>query len=338
MVEPTLDEWGALYRAAVALRDQAPWTWLGNDDLFAVEHPDFPAVGYCDVMGMGGEEFGLAVFLDADGFAFFRGLMLGTAQPEGDEILTQLHSLAATFDDREALDQRDRDVIRALNLRFRGRGAWPLFRSQRPGYFPWYLDQDEARFLTHALEQAVIVAQRALDGNLTLTAGVDGEEIFTRGFRDGSWHDAWRPAPAAPAAPQEEVGPVDEVRLQRVRATKQRGKETWQLDVFVLPAPIQERGERPYLPYMLLAANQQGLIVGNEMLEQRSSAKERQDAVIAMLEQAPELPRVIRVGRPEVERLVAPVGRALGIRTQVGRIALLQEAKAELVSYLGGGL
>src|SRR5712692_2907158 len=114
MVEPTLEEWRALYQAAVAFRDQAPWSWLGDRDFFAVEHPGFDEVGYCDVLGSGGEEFGLAVFVGADGFAFYRRLMLGEFEPEGDDLLTELHSLAATFVDREFIDKHDRAVLNAL--------------------------------------------------------------------------------------------------------------------------------------------------------------------------------------------------------------------------------
>src|SRR5439155_15666459 len=35
--KPTLEEWRALYTAAVAFRDLAPWRWTSEDDLFGVE-------------------------------------------------------------------------------------------------------------------------------------------------------------------------------------------------------------------------------------------------------------------------------------------------------------
>jgi hypothetical protein len=87
---------------------------------------------------------------------------------------------------------------------------------------------------------------------------------------------------------------------------------------------------------MVLAATVQGLVLGSELLEPWASATERQAAVLALLEQAPTLPRVLRVGRPEVEGLVAPVAEGLGIRTQVADVALLEQLKGELLGYLAG--
>ena len=52
-----------------------------------------------------------------------------------------------------------------------------------------------------------------------------------------------------------------------------------------------------------MPVNQQGLIVGNELLEPWASATERQEAVFKVLERAPGLPHEIQVGREEVQRL-----------------------------------
>ena len=335
MVEPTRAQWQALYEVAVAFRDLAPWRWLEEEDLFAVEDPSTGEVGYCDVLGMGGQEFGLAVFLGSEGFAAYRQLMLGEVEPEGMETLVLLRSLSVTFVDREFLERRDRAVIRSLALRFRGRNAWPWFRSQQPGYLPWYLEQEEAVFLAHALEQAVEVTQRVGTGDLDLTTGLEGEPVLTRCYRDGTWKDEWQRPPRSDM-PAEEPTSIDEVRLQRLRAAKPRGRDTWLLDFFVLPAPIGARDERPYLPRMLLVATQQGVVLGTELLEPWASAQERLEALLTLLEQAPALPRAIRVGRSEAQRLVTPVAHALGIPTRMAELSLLDGLKAELLDYLSG--
>ena len=45
-------------------------------------------------------------------------------------------AIMLSFEDRDALQEEDLAVIRGLGLSFRGRQAWPLFRSYRPGYLP----------------------------------------------------------------------------------------------------------------------------------------------------------------------------------------------------------
>ncbi len=51
MGEPTLEQWRALYAAAGAFRELAPWQWMTGDDLFAVEDPASGEVSYGTVMG-----------------------------------------------------------------------------------------------------------------------------------------------------------------------------------------------------------------------------------------------------------------------------------------------
>jgi len=168
MSEPTHAQWQTLYQAAAAFRELAPWTWMTDQDLFAVEDPATGEVGYGGVMGSGGQEFGLHVFIGAEGFDGFRKMVDDEAEPESMEATMLMRSVAVAFESRQMLDRRDHEVVRALGLRFRGRGVWPWFRSQRPGYVPWYLDDAEARLLEVALRQGLEVAQRVKTGVLQL--------------------------------------------------------------------------------------------------------------------------------------------------------------------------
>ncbi len=60
-------------------------------------------------------------------------------------------------------------IIKKLGLKFRGRDAWPVFRSHVPGYYPWHLNQDEARFLRIALERGRRVAWTVREDETLLT-------------------------------------------------------------------------------------------------------------------------------------------------------------------------
>ena len=59
----TVDRMRSFAEAAVAFYRAEPWAELTDQDLIAIEHPKPPAgLGYCTVMGSGGQEFGLAFF------------------------------------------------------------------------------------------------------------------------------------------------------------------------------------------------------------------------------------------------------------------------------------
>src|SRR5690242_13104337 len=125
------------------------------------------------------------------GFERYRQLMTEEVAPESLEASALSRCLTISFVDREFLERPDLAVIRSLGLRFRGRGAWPWFRSQQPGYLPWYLDQEEAVFRQHALGQAMQVAQLVKTGAVGLPSGADGGLVLTRRYRDGIWGQEW---------------------------------------------------------------------------------------------------------------------------------------------------
>jgi len=126
---PSPEEWRALYGAAVAFRDLAPWRWMVDSNLFGVANPEDGTVGYGCVLGNLGQQFGLALYLGDDGLRGYLHLQSGAAWPTDGSTLFSQHCLLASFEDRSMLEPRDRDMVKALGLRFRGANAWPHFRS-----------------------------------------------------------------------------------------------------------------------------------------------------------------------------------------------------------------
>jgi tetratricopeptide (TPR) repeat protein len=62
----------AFAEAALAFHAAAPWRWLSNDDLIAVESPrPDPALAHAVVMGAGGEQFGVMFFPDRKAYERF---------------------------------------------------------------------------------------------------------------------------------------------------------------------------------------------------------------------------------------------------------------------------
>lgn len=335
MTEPSLEQWRTLYAAAAEFRERAPWRWFGGDELFAVEDPATGTVGYCSVMGSGGQEFGLAVFVGAEGFNSYRMLVLGETELESFESTALLRSISLNFGDRELTTDRDRAVIRSLGLRFRGRGVWPWFRSQRPGYVPWYLEQEEASLLECGLRQTLVLAERAEAGGLQLTDGLDGEPVLTRCRRGDLWVDEWRPPPEEKRGAEEEAGPPDEVRLRHLRETNVRKAGTWFLDFILLPSAVRDGNERPYYPLLVLVASEEGLIISVQFLQPSAPPAERRDTVVDILEQAPSWPRQLIVASEEIQQLLAPVAAALGISTRIDDLSMLHQLAEMFLDTLG---
>src|SRR3954451_9724117 len=159
---PTMEEWRELYEAVVRVKELSPWEWMTETDVFAVQNPETDELGFVSVMGMLGEHYAMSLYLGPEGiygFWYFED-MGPLAPPEG---LLEIPQLQASFENRDGLDKKDREIIKEVGLKFRGRHAWSMFRSYRPGFAPWFVETKEARFLTHALNQLVDVAPRFKD-------------------------------------------------------------------------------------------------------------------------------------------------------------------------------
>jgi hypothetical protein len=253
------------------------------------------------------------------------------------EAILGMPHLQASFEDREVLTNKDRELIKQLGLRFRGRQAWPMFRSYRPGYLPWYLEPQEVRHLTHALEQAAEVALRFKE-DPALLEPIDEESYLVRVPRqvDGElvWEDKIVSVP--PPEPEGISVVMDPQALEYVKQLPQ-GEHTLEVDLFVFPIHIQDRGARPYMPHMLLVVeSESGFILGSELLEPKQGLAEIWGSVpMQLVQQLANLgtrPREIRVQSFQLFALVQLLAKELGFEVkQAPRLRSLEHARQSLL-------
>jgi tetratricopeptide (TPR) repeat protein len=335
--EPSNEEWSALYQAAISFKEQAPWRWMDDTDIFAVENPTDGETGYCVVMGSGGREFGLAVFVGEEGFEHYRRLESGEVEPESFEAASMLRSMSVTYGSRGDLEKEDLASIRSLGLRFRGKNAWPLPRSQRPGWVPWFLNQEEARFLTVVLEQAQDLSARVRDEELELQNEEDEDLILTWYCREATWREEWRkPRMWEPEITVPE--PPDPQRLSELRQLAGKPSGTWEMDVFPLPVPVPAESGRLYFPHLALVVDRSsGMVLSVDVLGPAPRPVVKQELVVRLLERAHHIPRNLRVATEDMRRIIEPLARMLGMSVRVGVLPVLEEAKHGLQESLMDG-
>jgi hypothetical protein len=263
---PGLREWRRLYESAVRVKEISPWEWMTEADVFGVRSPETGELGFVSVMGMLGEHYAVSLYLGSEGIHGF--LDLQEMGPFADpDALIQIPQIQASFENREDLDKRDREVIKELGLKFRGRNAWPMFRSYRPFLLPWFLEAGEVRFLSCALEQLADVAPRFREDSSLLEPS-SGESYLLRVPRQEGgrrlWEDASTGVPALDPPPIEVEMEVSKIEtLGRLP----QGEVRLEVDFFMLPAPVQDEGDRPYFPHMLLVVDAgSGMILDSELL------------------------------------------------------------------------
>jgi hypothetical protein len=333
---PTEQEWRELYQAAEAFKQLAPWEWMVDSDIFGVQNPETDEIGYCCVMGNLGEHFALGLYLGPEGLRGLVRMAAGEFDSPDINLLFVQRCLMASFEDREMLSQQDRDQIKALGLKYRGRSAWPQFRNYTPGYVPWYLTGSEARFLTLALRQTCEVAQRFREDEELLDPPQEGQ-ILVRVSENGVWQDRWHAPDLSEPAPLP-ASPIDETLLRRLKqAGLQRGG-TWESDCFYSSQGVQERrDQRPYYPMVCMFVDKgSGMILPPALAGPEEWRAAYRDHLPALIEQIAVMPREIIVRSAELRDLLAPVAEALGIKLRIAaRLPALDEARDSMMAFMG---
>jgi len=251
---PTLHQWKRLYQLAGELASLAPWNWMEETDLFAVEDPEEKYLGFVSVMGQIGQHFALAVYLGSRGLYAFWEMQYAGPSWEPEHLL-EVPQIQVSFESREDLEEEDRQIMNQLGLQYQGAHGWPLFRSFRPGYLPWFLESEEAQYLTIVLEQTLEVTPRFREDPGLLASRGDTTYLVRTprsGKKSPEWED--RRSVIVPPEPISIEYSLDMQEVETLR-TLPRDPEPLEVDFFMTPSVIQEENTRPLLPYLFLLVN-----------------------------------------------------------------------------------
>ncbi len=329
------NEWERLFEVMIKFRDKKCWNWLADNMIFGVENIETGETGYCSVMGNSGISYGLAVYRGPEGIKALQELMSG----KGEEDLSfSYNTLLAMLMDREELDKVDYNLIRSLNLRFRGKNNWPAFRSHTPNYYPEFLKRSELRFLTTVLEQVLIVAEK-VKGNIEKYFFNDKYYIrVPEEKKDGEivWKGEFR-SPEIFAEEKPQTLEVDDFTLRKIKNNYQKTNRILLIDRNSLPQPVKEKeDERPYFPYVIFFVDYQSeFILHFNMVHPANLNNQVVEELIRVIEDNELLPGEIIVSKNDIFNKLKLVCERLDINLSLKRnLPLLEEMKEELFGFM----
>jgi len=336
-MNPRIEDWKKLYNVLVEIKDIAPWDWLDEHDLFAVQNPKTKEIGFVSVMGTIGEHYAISVYLGEQGFYRFWDFQHSEPDMFSYQKLLEIPQIQASFEDHDILDSRDLDIIKKLSLTFKGKQSWPMFRSYKPGLVPWFLDLSETQFLQCALEQTKDVCLRAKNDHSLLRPGDDETFLLRKMVKKGkkiSWYDS--SLKVMPRAPYQIEISINEFAIKKLRNIVPR-KMPIELDVFMSPAPVKEKGMRPYYPYVLMLINpSNGVIVGHQLLKPLPSMESMWGKisfhVAEFMVRRQLLPEKILVNSDLLFQLLSPLGDDVGFSVEI--VKNLPNITQARVSYM----
>lgn len=332
---PSHEQWKHLYELMDELSELAPWEYMYEHNIFGVQSPETGHFGFVSVMGNLGEHFAVAVYTGEKGLEGFLK-MQRMGHRLAPDIVLQVPQLEASLEDREIITPEDRKIIKQLDLKFRGKNAWPQFRSYRPGCFPWYLEKEEAQMLIHGLEQLMDVAPRfKKDPDMLEPSEPDGK-LLVRVQENGEWIDR----------PQQIKFPVDPPlrlsmnmdALNELKSLKKRNA-TVEVDIQMMESAVRDKSfDRPYFPFMLMIAEKQShMILGIDLLSPLPSLEEMWGTVPEKVTGTLAnylLPKEIQTKDPLIALLLSPLEKEAGIKANlVKRLPTIEHAKREFRKF-----
>lgn len=274
-IKPSTDQWRTLYDAAAELKALAPWEKLDNMNLIVITLPGEEEPYFCSLLGNGGQAYGVAVYPGYVAFSQLMRLHYSASGPLPMLFLLDQRSINCHFGDREDIEKEDREPMKALGLRFRGRGQWTYFRSMKPGQFPWMISAEEADCLCRLFPHLLDACRCCLDGGYEF----DDASFMKWSCEDGQWRaSSLLRSKIQLAIPIPVFDPEEQASLEKARKTK----KSLELDAWYLPVPIQDkRSAAPHSMHMAILADRKDDMILDQQLT--PSDESTQYAWVALL-------------------------------------------------------
>jgi len=333
-----------LYNLAAGLLERRPWELLSEEQLLLVEGAASPELCVCSVMGTLGEVRSLHVYIGAEGYRLFQRLLASERMTMGEFFSTQ-RSVSVEFVRLGELTSADRGLLKVMGHPLKRGTLAPIFRAVRPGYYPWYVTEREARMLAEcqrALIAILDICQTKTDSDfwerenvypLLSRRGAETKETVTETSYDMRLAEAPRYS-----APVPDFGTLDEARIQRIRESGYPIQGVLEVDHFYGGAIIGETNRRKSCFRVALAVDaKSGFVYPPEAsLPEPPTADVLRDAIFLAIDSARALPREVHVRSSEFKVLLEPLAHALGFSLKaIKSLPALDMAKEHLLKMLG---
>ncbi len=270
---PTTKQWKKLFDLADIIAELEPWKVLPEYLVFGVHLAEKNINGYVGFIGAMGDTFGVTVYM---GESALRKVKFISCP----ETLLEIPILSVTFDPPELLEDYDRKLIKSLKRNCKADDIIPVFRINKPGYYPWVLNKKEADQMITLLEQSIVVIRRGELKHLHDLHSDEGSCLYRTVQENGKWTDTVDKIPKNPG----KSNPVIQNSILKNLSKLPVVIETIQAGLFVLPTAIGEEGKRPALAYLLLLADaKSGMVLGHDAFSATSAKPSILDRLFTML-------------------------------------------------------
>lgn len=239
--------WRQLYTYADEWVQLKPWEVLWSNDFVALEINE--KTYYCTIMGKLGDCIGVSIYEGEEGYAD----LCSIAHEYPDQAITQYmmfeqNCLTFYMGDREEVPKGQKEIIKKLGLKYRGKGHWPYFLSFVPRFYPYEINDQQASVIVQVFKHLIPLMKAYMNHEVAVDFD-NGEILFAHD------HHGWKYEAIQRPEEQEKFYVVDLEDQQYLNYLKElpQTQNQYIIDLAYLSGGfIDERYDRPVSSLVLL--------------------------------------------------------------------------------------
>lgn len=312
--EPSLNQWIELYNLGLKIRAMEPWSRFQDLDIIAIEVPNKEEPYFCSLLGAGGECFGVNTFIGYEGLRNFLTIADSENYMPIEYIMVEQSNIACFFGDKSMVPQEQKELMKELGIKFRGKNKWIYFQSYKKGHTPASIDYEEADTLLLCLRELINAIKEY--NRLGLKLNYEAGDVLARHLSadTGKWNTAKANLSkyiyGYPALVLK-----DEILAAKLKK-RPRIEAVLEFDMVYINVSIEnEFYDRPIRPKLLLMVDHfEGLIVGKEFLVPECDEIEAVMELFINYIMDKGRPREIYIRNPFIENILKHTCDICGIR------------------------
>lgn len=251
--EASLEQWKELYFVACELDSLSPWSYLKELDLVTILLPDIDEPFYCNFLNEFSDGKQVSIYSGFNSLNNFMKILSSKDMPSS-QLIRYEESTIITFGDRQELTTDEYKLIKEMGFKFRGKGKWIYFRSIKPGYAPYILDEQEVIYTIRVLKELVIAAKNYIE-EMDKINFCEGNTLFRWFNRE---KDSWETIEAPLLLGEKVYNNVilnDKETMNKL-LNSQRIPAILEVDIVFLESIIEDTAfDRPIIPRLCIIAN-----------------------------------------------------------------------------------
>lgn len=311
MEKEIIEKWRKIYSFAQLIAAYDPWKLFAEEHTFALVPKGTRNEHYFSFLAESTGQCGIAIYPSGNAYVAAQCRLHG-ANPKREPLFDLQDAVILLWGDREDVSKENYVLIKSLELKFRGRGAWLHFQEYRVGYVPRQIQERDLDQLLDDLGNLWMMVRAIREENLK--TNFDNREAIVRFYsqKDDMYYTGSFPVNLPRKINYPEIIMQESADLQELRAMRPRGSIA--LDWSYLPASYREAGEN-IIPRLLLAVDtKSGVILETEMLSPTDDPYAVLFDMISHISCSHAKPAIIEICDAEIESYIADFCKQAGIR------------------------